>query len=459
MKVRKEDYLNNLYLFYRYFITRDYANPVPAPHIKSLADKLTMLKLDKGKNRLAVSMPPRHSKSSMVTIAFPLWLIFQNPDLNILIVAGSGLSEKFGISIRDYVTTYGKYFHVHLSDVKQSSTYIMFCDDNNKLFHGSIRLTSAGGSITGQDADYIIVDDPYKGLDEEFTPSALQKKIDWANRVIEQRIEPHTKYCILHTRWNTNDLIGYYQRTQPEDFTFVSYPAIKDNNTPLWRERYSIEELMKKREKINERLFSSIYQQKPLDETSDFFNLNKIHFTPLPPEDEIISKVRGWDIAGSSKLTSDFTAGAPLYLTNNKNILLTDYVYGHFGSENNHKIRQTAEIDGADMPILIETGVAGAGKLLFKEWKTQLKGYQVFKASPITSKTDCATPLANAIIDNKFYVNIKDDNLRDAFINEFKSFPNGQHDDIVDAVSHGYNWLKHNNDLNDYKPEIAFIEL
>ena len=111
------------------------------------------------------------------------------------------------------------------------------------------------------------------------------------------------------------------------------------------------------------------------------------------------------------------------------------------------------------MPILIETGVAGAGKLLFKEWKTQLKGYQVFKASPITSKTDRATPLANAIIDNKFYVNIKDDNLRDAFINEFKSFPNGQHDDIVDAVSHGYNWLKHNNDLNDYKPEIAFIEL
>lgn len=248
-------------------------------------------------------------------------------------------------------------------------------------------------------------------------------------------------------------------RTQPDDFTFVSYPAIKKNNTPLWRERYSIEELMKKRDKINERLFSSIYQQKPLDETSDFFNINKINFTPLPKEDTIISKVRGWDIAGSSKLSSDFTAGTPLYLTDNKNILLTDYAYGHFGANNNLKIKQVAEIDGPDMPILIETGVAGAGKLLFKEWKTQLKGYRVEKASPITSKTDRATPLANAIIDNHFYVDIKDDDLRDTFINEFKSFPNGAHDDIVDAVSHSYNWLKHNNHLNDYKPEIAFIEL
>ena len=91
----KKRFVNDLYLFYRYFIASHYPNSVPAPHIQELALKLMELKDGIGKSRLAVSMPPRHSKSSMVTLAFPLWLIFQNPNLKILIVNNSAsLSEK-----------------------------------------------------------------------------------------------------------------------------------------------------------------------------------------------------------------------------------------------------------------------------------------------------------------------------------------------------------------------------
>ena len=74
-----------------------------------------------------------------------MWVIFHNPDLDILIITNSGaLSEKFGIQLREYINEYGKYFNVYLSDVKKSSSYLMFCDAEGKLYNGSIRLVGKG---------------------------------------------------------------------------------------------------------------------------------------------------------------------------------------------------------------------------------------------------------------------------------------------------------------------------
>ena len=588
-KFTKKDFLNDLYLFYRYFIASNYVNSVPAPHIKKLSRKLMELHNGESKHRLAVSMPPRHSKSSMVTLAFPLWLLFQNPNVNIMIVTGSPkLAEKFGIQLREYVRELGKYFNVYLSSVKQASTHIMFCDKDNKLYKGNIMLASSGGGITGQDADYLILDDPYTGNDSEFTPSALQQKIDWVNRVVEQRIEPHTKYpisddcpvytvnkgwithgelevgdtvlnkryrtsnvvyvhpktwvdncfvfsngdkivsgddhlwkfhdhtndttrlfttseimnselyvnnshlpnfkipsstkcislidaykvekrqgncitveakdgmylvgknstpthnCILHTRWHSADLIGYYKESDPEAYDFIEFPAIQEDGTPLWSERYTIEELLKKKETVGERVFQSIYQQQPIDMTSDYFNMGMLKFgLPEDYDETYTTRCRAWDIASGNNLSkSDFTAG--LYMIRfGDYAIIQDLVHGRFGSKNNKIIVNVAETDTPNVHIVIETGVGAGAKLLFQEWKKQLMGYMVSEAqvSGGKSKVDRATPLQNAIEDGKVYVNIQDPVIRQTFYDELSSFPNGAHDDITDATAHAFNFL------------------
>ena len=129
-----KDLTKNLYGFYRKFVAKSYVGGhVKVPHIKKLSKELN--KMYEGEfNKLCVAMPPRHSKSSMVTLAFPAWLIFQNPDLKILIVnAEAGLSENFGIRLRELIKTYGSIANVYLSDVKHSSTHLMFEDKNGKL--------------------------------------------------------------------------------------------------------------------------------------------------------------------------------------------------------------------------------------------------------------------------------------------------------------------------------------
>lgn len=436
-------FINDLYLFYRYFIASDYKDSVPAPHIKTLAHELMKLMITDEYHRLAVSMPPRHSKSSMVTLSFPLWLIFQNPNQNILIITTGGLTEKFGIKIREYVKEYGALFNCYLSDVKKASTHIMFCDKSGKLYKGSIRLTGIGGSVTGQDADVVILDDPYKGLDEEFTPTALQKKIDWVNRVLEQRIEPHTRYCVLHTRWVSNDIIGYYRQTQPHLFKFINFSAIQEDGTPLWKEKYTITELLTKKENMGERMFSAIYQQIPLDMTSDFFTMENIKHSGLDEDEIIVRTVRSWDIAGADTLSADYTCGALLSLTNKNNIILHNIVHGKFGNSTSDVVKKTAERDGANVTVLLETGVAGAGLLLFQSWKEQLSGFRVEQCKPIKSKVDRATPLRNLVFDGQFKLDFPlGDGKKQVLLDEFGMFPNGEHDDIVDSVAWGVNWLK-----------------
>ena len=142
---------NDLYLFYRYFVTRNFEENVPAPHIKKLAHALTRVTFDnKSKNRLCVNMPPQHSKSSLITIAYTVWLILQNPNRKILVInAEAGLSETFGIQIRDLMERLNGLKGITISNVKSSSTYIMF-NKNGRLQHGHIRLVGSKGSITGQ---------------------------------------------------------------------------------------------------------------------------------------------------------------------------------------------------------------------------------------------------------------------------------------------------------------------
>lgn len=436
--------LSDLYEFYMTFVASKYTETVDAEHIDILSQYLTDVFLG-DVERLCVAMPPRHSKSSMVTLAFPLWLIFQNPDLNILIVNNAAnLSEKFGIQLKEAIRKYGKYFGVNLSDVKHAKDHLMFEKPNGELYEGSIRLVGASGSITGQDADYIIIDDPYKGFDD-ITPTLLQKKIDWFDTIIEQRIEPHTKLVLLHTRWHSNDLQGFFQKKRADDYTFIEFSAIKDDGEPLWPERYPLKKLEKKRESIGERLFQSIFQQKPIDDTSDFFDLDRVHWKR--PAMEIYQQVRGWDTASSEAGKNDFTARVPMYLLEDtESVLITDYVYGQFGKQTNQTVKDQVRKDGPDNVSVIETGVAAAGELVYNEWCEQLSGYFVERAMavPNNSKADRATPLKNAISDGKVYIDITDDELRQIFIDEFKAFPNGAHDDIVDATSHAYNYLKEN---------------
>ena len=444
---------NNLYAFYRYSMAGKYHNLQQAWFIKELAHKLEDLVYNpKSKNRLMCAMPPQHSKSSLITLAYPVWLFCKNPKLNILIVSSEqDLASNFGIKIRELIYRLGaSLWGIKVSNVKSSNSFIMV-EKDGMLCDGSIQLTGSRGHITGRPIDLIVVDDPYKGLDDELTPTALQKKWNWFTSIIEQRIRKHTKLAILHTRWHSEDIQGRilsddYQKAKYEH---IEYAAIDENGKPLWPEYYDLKFYQDKQRTMGERQFQAIYQQQPLDLTSNFFYMDNIRWEDRF-DDYVIARCRSWDIASSDDKLGDqrdYTVGVRMAKTATDQYWIFDYERGQYGNKIKNILKNTAVLDGRGYTVLIEPGT-GNSQLLYDDYKDTLEGYNTFHSKPGTvTKSDRATPLRHAIYDGKVHVMINNDNLRQTFIDEFKSFPNGKHDDIVDACAHGYNWLvKHNQD-------------
>ena len=446
MQTLAQECRKNLLKFYYTFIALRFENTMAAPHLLDLADKLTRCVYDdKFSNRLCVSMPPQHSKSSMVTVAFATWLIIRNPKSRILIVnAEKELSKTFGIQIRQLMHNIGHYYGMKVSNVQSSNTSLMFTK-NGELCDGSIKLTGASGGITGRPADIIIVDDPYKGLEDEFTPTQLNKKWNWYSSLIEQRARNQTKLIVMHTRWHSEDIQGRIQADdyQAKKYHFVNYPAINENGEPLW-DYYGLDFYLDKQQTMGERQFQAIYQQQPLDLTSDFFHTDRLIFEDKF-DDYPIARCRSWDIASSDDSLGDqrdYTAGVRMLKTPGDQYWIFDFEHGQYGNDVKHIIQDTAKRDSPQYTILLEPGTSGgAAGLLYQEYKKALTGYNTVQSLPKGTKADRATPFSNAVYDGKVHICINNNEQRELLISQLKSFPNGKHDDLVDALAYAYNYL------------------
>jgi len=438
---------------YDIYSTLTVRDSVPAKHVWSISEYLLDTLLDDNKpDRLTVSQPPRTAKSSLITLSFPFWLILMNPMFNILIVNYSqDLANDFGLLLRQLFLDNQNLLSerdIFVSDKEFSKSKFRFVNGKGE-FLGSIRLVGTGGAITGRNVDICIVDDYIKGFDD-CTPTQLDKLYNWFKGVLLQRLEPHSKLFILATRWHSQDIIGRLKEDEPDKYQFVEIPAINDDGTCIWNNRYTIDFFEERRKEIGDRLFESLYQQRPLDETGDYFNIDNIFYDDQydPNTAHIIGKVRSWDLAYTAEdenKSSDYTAGAYIYKNYKGEYILSDLVYGKFGEENINKIKNTAKRDTPNTPILIETGTVGsAAGELYEVYKKRLVGYNVKQSLATASKVDRAFELQQIMLDGKFGITIYDDNLREEVLKQFRAFPYGAHDDIIDAVAYGVHYLLNN---------------
>lgn len=435
------------YEVYRKLTIKD---SVPATHVKEISDVLVHVTLnDDYYNRVCVSQPPRTAKSSLITLSYPFWLILNNPDTNIVIVNNTqSLAENFGIRLRQLFIDYKELLelnNIKLSDTKHSNSFFMFETLDGKLYDGSIKLMGTGGTLTGQNVDILICDDLIKGF-SDCTPTLLAKKIEWFKSIILQRLEPHSKLIILGTRWASNDIIGYLEQNQPEDYKIIKIPALTDDGNCIWDNRYTPSFFLDRKREIGDRLFEALYQQRPLDETGDFFNLDKVRFITDDelPNYKIISKVRSYDCAYSDDTKGDVndrTASVLMLRTIDDYYIIRELRADRYGERLFNIIQSTARLDTPSIPVLIETGtVGGSSKALFDIYKDRLQGYQVEQSKPIHSKVDRAYGFKEAILDGKVLICL-DDYSRGQLLEEMRGFPLMKHDDIIDACSYAYNYL------------------
>jgi predicted phage terminase large subunit-like protein len=103
------------------------------------------------------------------------------------------------------------------------------------------------------------------------------------------------------------------------------------------------------------------------------------------------------------------------------------------------KILSTAQVDGRDVRIQLAKDPGQAGKFQAHYYAGKLQGYTVKIEPEVGSKENRADPFA-AQCEHGF-VKLVENTWNQAFIEELCAFPNGAHDDQVDAASAAFRAL------------------
>lgn len=294
----KDDFLS----YYRY-IYPSYQAP---PHIKKICGKLADVERGRIK-RLMINMPPRHGKSETASQAFPTWSLGRNPAKQMIISSyNASKAEDFTRWQRD--TCKDVFFHDIFPDLKISATS-QAKDQWGTTAGGQVIGAGVRGPITGRGADLVIIDDPIKDYEEAISETIQDSIWDWYRSTLYTRLHPDAAIIIIMTRWVTNDLSGRLIDEQglvedDGEWDLLKLPALSPAGEALWPERYSVDMLMQIRKNIGEKLFSSLYQQEPVDLIERLFGDPRFEEAPND-----LKKIAYLDPAFGGSDYSAFTAG------------------------------------------------------------------------------------------------------------------------------------------------------
>ncbi len=153
-----------------------------------------------------------------------------------------------------------------------------------------------------------------------------------------------------------------------------------------------------------------------------------------------INYCRSWDLAFTEKTTSDFTAGAKMGVTQDGTIVIADVVCGQMEWPDAVKtIANTARMDGTAVRQGIEVVSAQVGVLQTLVRDPLLLAHTFTPIEVHRDKLTRALPLVARSEQGKLA--IVRGNWNQAFLDELCAFPEGQHDDQVDACSGGMTLL------------------
>jgi phage terminase large subunit-like protein len=185
-----------------------------------------------------------------------------------------------------------------------------------------------------------------------------------------------------------------------------------------------------------------------------FFKSADFKVTSSAPA-SIVRTVRAWDKAASKPTAKhpdpDWTRGVRIHQCDGGHYYVDDVVSAQDGPvEVLNLMRSTAEADGHGVEIVIWQDTAGAGKTDAEVTQRFLEGFTVHVVDSFSApRTTASTPTTGAsrakrefarewapiVEQGRFHV--RDGELTRLVIGECHLFPDGRHDDVVDAISAG----------------------
>tara|TARA_R110000772_G_scaffold1566_2_gene5324 strand:- start:6549 stop:8072 length:1524 start_codon:yes stop_codon:yes gene_type:complete len=412
-------------------------------HHKIMAEKFEAVARGEIK-RLAISLPPRHTKSEFASYLLPAWFLGNYPDKKIMQASHTAeLAVNFGRKVRNLVDS--ELYKETFPDVTlQTDSKAAGRWGTNK--GGVYNALGVGAGAAGMGADIFIIDDPHNEQDIiSGNTDVFDKAWEWYMSGPRQRLQPGGGIIVVHTRWSKKDLIGKlldYAAKNPEadQWEYIEFPAIMNEGTEreasLWPEYWPLPELKKIQNTIAPHLWNAQYMQQPTGLEGALIKKDwwKIWDKERPPQCEFV--IMSLDAAQESHNRSDFNALTTwgVFLneeTDTYNIILLNSVQKRLEFPELKKMVLEEYKEWEPDAFMVEKKSNGAA--LYQELRRM--GVPAGEFTP--GKGQDKISRVNAVTDlfSSGFVWAPDKRWAYEVIDQCSDFPNGDHDDLVDSTT------------------------
>ena len=423
-----------------FFVQQMWPVFISGKHHKIMADAFERVVTGDLK-RLIINMPPRHTKSEFASYLLPSWFLGKYPEKKIIQTAHTAeLAVGFGRKVRNLVGSdaYKKVFDTKLSsDSKAAGRW-------NTHMGGDYFAIGVGGAVTGKGADLLIIDDPHSEQEaKQGNPAVFDNVYEWYTSGPRQRLQPGGAIIIVMTRWSKRDLTGQIIKNQDKEgvdqWEVIDFPAILPSGTPLWPGFWSKEALEALKSELPVSKWEAQYQQNPTSEEGAIIKRDQwmIWDKKDPPSCEYV--IQSWDTAFEKNNRADYSActtwgvfrQADKHGNLKPNIILLDAFKQRL--EFPELKKQALELWKEWNPdtLIVEKRAAGAPLI----YEMRKMGIPLSEFTP--GKGNDKISRVNAISDlfASGVVWCPETRWAEEVMDEMASFPNGDHDDLVDSSS------------------------
>ena len=395
---------------------------------------------NKGGQRIIINIPPRCLKSLSISVAWPAWLLGINPALRIIVASyAQHLSTKHSVDCRAIIQTdwYRKTFpKTKLSPYQNTKNKYMTSQFGFRM------ATSIGGSVTGEGADILIVDDPHNPTYINCV-NIRNKAINWFEQTFMSRLNDPAKgsVIIVMQRLHCNDLTNYL--LSKNNWQLLKIPALSKydqyisfNNKQYFfaidqtidAQRLPPKELEKIKVQMGQASFNAQYMQEPVELNIGMLAKKELRFYENLP---IFSQIyQSWDTAIKVGENCDYSVCTTWGVYQGKYYLI-DLLAQKL--EYNYLKDNVIKMHHKWQPKLILIEDKASGQQLIQELKLA-KIYNIVPQKPKIDKiTRFALVLPFFTLEQVYLP--KSASWLEQVINQLTDFPHTTHDDIVDSIS------------------------
>lgn len=419
---------------------------------------------------LLVNQPPRTSKSQLISVLFPAWILARNPAETLLYASYSQtLATRDSVKCRALVESdwyQARFPHVQIrGDSNMKTQFVLTAG-------GGRQCTSVGGTVTGLGGSFTIIDDPLNAIDGE-SPVVREAANNWFQESWFNRTagDPDKAVrIVVMQRLAANDVSelcikkGWEQLILPAEYEGADHTTSlgwKDPRTEfgqsLWPEHWTDDYVAGLKEMLGSFAWAAQYQQRPAPRGGGIFKKSWVRYWYDPrvvvnPQPELVQDddgnwgeipqeaftlplnakvITSWDMAFKKTDTSDYVVGQA-WTCNGGRYYLLDQVRGRLDfPETCNAVRQMHS-KWRPLPTLIEGKANGSAVIaaLSKEIDGML---EVDPEGGKESRAAAAAPLFEA--GNVWLPHPAMCGWVEQYVSELCTFPRAPNDDVVDATT------------------------